>query len=201
MLEHLPGWLGDALKGVRAGHDKLAAARLVGAAGADNALRLTSSAFAAGGPLPIWTTADGDGTSPPLAWEAGPAGTAGFALIVEDPDAPTSDPLVHGIVWNLGPDDHGLPRGAIAANGGADTGTNSYGRTGWLPPDPPTGHGPHDYVFQLFALSEPLPLDPDPGRGALLEALEGRVLAVGVVVGTHERPTGEPVRAGAPAAT
>ena len=86
-----------------------------------------------------------------------------------------------------GPRDRALPRGAIAAAGGADTGTNSYGRTGWLPPDPPTGHGPHDYVFQLFALGEPLPLDADPGRGALVDALAGRVRAAAVLTGTWER--------------
>ena len=183
MLDHLPEWLGRALGSVRAGHGKLAVAR-VGAAASD--LALTSPAFAPGGPLPAWCTDDGEGVSPPLAWSGGPP-AAGYALIVEDADSPTPEPIVHGLVWNLGPDDRALPRGAVAAEGGADTGTNSYGRTGWLPPDPPTGHGPHDYVFQLFALSEPLPLDPDPGRGALLEALEGRVLAAAVLTGTWER--------------
>ena len=201
MLEHLPHWLGQALSGVRAGHGKLAIARLMGTGGADNALRLTSCAFAPGGPLPVWATADGEGASPPLGWDAGPDGTIGFALIVEDPDAPTPEPLVHAIVWNLGPDDRALPRGAVAATGGADTGTNSYGRTGWLPPDPPTGHGPHDYVFQLFALSEPLTLDPDPGRGALLDALDDRVLAAGVLVGTYERGAVAAARTGAAVAT
>lgn len=183
MLEHIPEWLGRALGSVRAGHGKLVAAR-VNSPPSD--LSLTSPVFAAGGPLPVWSTADGDGASPPLEWNGGPD-AAGYALIVEDADAPTPDPLVHGIVWNLGPRDRSLPRAAIAAAGGADTGINSFGRTGWLPPDPPTGHGPHDYVFQLFALSEPLPLDPDPGRGALVAALEGRVLATAILTGTWER--------------
>lgn len=183
MLEHLPHWLGTALKGVRAGHEKLAIAKLgVG----DHSLDLTSPAFHAGGPLPVWSTADGEGVSPPLAWTGSDA-PGGFALIVEDPDAPAPEPLVHAIVWNLGGTDNALPRGAVAPTGGADTGTNSYAKTGWLPPDPPTGHGPHDYVFQLFALTEPLPLDPEPGRGALLRALEGRVAAAGVLIGTYER--------------
>ena len=26
-------------------------------------------------------------------------------------------------------------------------GKNSFGNSEWLLPDPPTGHGPHDYVF------------------------------------------------------
>ncbi len=194
MLELMPQWLGHALKGVRAGHEKLAIAKL-GIGG--RSLDLTSTAFHAGGPLPVWCTADGEGVSPPLSWDA--AAPGGFALIVEDPDAPTPEPLVHAIVWNLAGGDGALdggaalPRGAIAATGGADTGPNSYGRTGWLPPDPPTGHGPHDYVFQLFALTEPLPLEPQPGRGALLDALVGRIAAAGVLIGTYER--GETVSA------
>lgn len=183
MLEHIPQWLGRALGSVRAGHGKLAVARVESP---PSDLSLTSSAFAPGAPLPEWCTADGDGVSPPLTWSGGPD-AAGYALIVEDADAPTPEPIVHGIVWNLGAGDRTLPRGAVAATGGADTGTNSYGKTGWLPPDPPTGHGAHDYVFQLFALSEPLALDPDPGRGALLDALEGRVLAAAVLTGTWER--------------
>ena len=190
MLEHLPQWLGHAMRSVRAGHEKLAVAKVGVTA---SAIDVTSTAFHAGGPLPEWATADGEGVSPPLDWGDAPEGTAGFALIVEDPDAPTPEPLVHGIVWNLGAGDGSLPRGAIAASGGADTGQNSYGRTGWLPPDPPTGHGPHDYVFQLFALSEPLPLDPHPGRSELLQALEGRVIGAGVLIGTWERGVRERV--------
>ena len=183
MLEHVPGWLGRALGSVRAGHDKLAVA---GLDVPPSDLTLTSPAFASGGPLPAWCTADGEGVSPPLDWQGGPE-AAGYVLLVEDAESPTPQPLVHGIVWNLGPRDRALPRGAIAAAGGADTGTNSYGRTGWLPPDPPTGHGPHDYVFQLFALGEPLPLDADPGRGALVDTLAGRVRAAAVLTGTWER--------------
>lgn len=192
MLEHLPHWLGHAMRSVRAGHEKLAVVKVGVTA---SAIETTSPAFHAGGPLPEWATADGEGVSPPLGWDGAPENTAGFALIVEDPDAPTPEPLVHGIVWNLGAGDRALPRGAIAASGGADTGLNSYGRTGWLPPDPPTGHGPHDYVFQLFALSEPLPLDPQPGRGELLAMLEGRVIGAGVLIGTWERGAEERVLA------
>ena len=189
MLELMPQWLGHALKGVRAGHEKLAIAKLgVG----NRSLDLTSPAFHSGGPLPVWCTADGEGMSPPLDWAAGEA-PGGCALIVEDPDAPTPEPLVHAIVWNLAGGTGTLPRGAIAPKGGADTGTNSYGRTGWLPPDPPTGHGSHDYIFQLFALTEPLPLEPEPGRAALLDALGGRIAAAGVLIGTYER--GEAVAA------
>ena len=60
-------------------------------------------------------------------------------------------------------------------------------RAGWLPPDPPPGHGPHRYVFQLFALANEPMLDPHPGRGALIKALRGNVLAHGILIATYER--------------
>jgi phosphatidylethanolamine-binding protein (PEBP) family uncharacterized protein len=61
-------------------------------------LRLTSPAFTDGGPIPAQHTCDGENTSPPLAWEAGPPGTAAWVLIAEDPDARN---WVHWLVVNL----------------------------------------------------------------------------------------------------
>ncbi|TZG25778.1 YbhB/YbcL family Raf kinase inhibitor-like protein [Sphingomonas montanisoli] len=195
MLEHVPHWLGQLLSPLRAGHEKLLAAR------PDLAVRgvveLMSPAFAHGARLPERFTADGAGVSPPLVWGELPEGTAGLALIVEDPDAPLPNPLVHALVWNLPPDTGRLAEGAIVADGdggadGRDVGRTSYGREGWLPPDPPTGHGSHDYVFQIFALSEVVPLAPNPGRGDLAEAIAGRILAAGILIGTYQRGDAAP---------
>jgi hypothetical protein len=58
----------------------------------------------------------------------------------------------------------------------------------YLPPDPPSGHGPHRYVFQIFALDTRLDFEKPPGRGALLEAMRGHVLAKGLHIGLYERP-------------
>ncbi len=195
MLEHVPHWLGSLLHNVRAGHARLAIVQdgiVTGAVHGDRRLELSSIAFADGARLPERFTADGEGVSPPLAWRGVPADAVALALIVEDPDAPTPNPLVHAIVWNLPPGDGALPEGAIAADGhggfdGSDVGRNSYSQEGWLPPDPPTGHGSHDYVFQLFALGEAVPIDVNPGRSDLMEAIRGRVLAAGMLVGTYSR--------------
>ena len=64
---------------------------------------------------------------------------------------------------------------------------DSFGNSEWLPPDPPTGHGPHDFVFQLFALDISLDLMPGADRGDLIEAMEGHVLAAAVLTGTYAR--------------
>lgn len=203
MLEHMPAWLGHALKGLRAGADALVIARSALGSGAQSGtgfatLDLTSPAFAHEGRLPPRFTADGDGVSPPLLWSAPPAGTAALALIVEDADAPTPQPLVHAIVWHIAADRLRLAEGAIAADGAGtpdgDVGRNSYLREGWLPPDPPTGHGEHRYAFQLFALDAALG-DPgvSPGRTALVEAMSGHVLAAGLLIGTYSREEAAPV--------
>ncbi|UUR07354.1 YbhB/YbcL family Raf kinase inhibitor-like protein [Sphingomonas glaciei] len=201
MLENIPHWLGAALSGVRAGHDKLTLSRLDLAGAAS--LELSSPAFASGGRLPPRFTADGEGVSPPLVWRGVPEGTDCLALIVEDADAPAPRPLVHAIVVAIDPALDGLPEGAIAPDGdgagGKDVGMNSYFAQGWLPPDPPTGHGAHDYVFQLLALrraegSEGDPADEaSPGRGEFVDLVRDRILAAGVLVGTYSRGEEVPV--------
>jgi hypothetical protein len=182
------------MRGLRAGADKLCISQ-VGLAPDAASIDLSSPAFANGGRLPPRFTADGDGVSPPLVWGKLPEGTRSLALIVEDPDAPSPQPLVHAIVWGISAEDRRLAEGAIRRDGagdadGRDVGRNSYFLEGWLPPDPPTGHGDHHYAFQLFALAD----RPDPGttprRAALLRAMEGRVLAAGLLTGTYSR--GEP---------
>ena len=141
--------------------------------------------------MPKRFTADGAGVSPPLLWRDPPTGTACFALIVEDPDAPATQPLVHALVWNIPADTRRLAEGAITGDGKdmtrGDVGRNSLYAEGWLPPDPPTGHGSHDYVFQLFALKEVPAIGPNPGRDELVSALENRVLAAGLLVATYSR--------------
>jgi Raf kinase inhibitor-like YbhB/YbcL family protein len=195
MLEHVPHWLGNALKGLRAGSDKLVIAQP--GLGSFEALRLASPAFANGARLPERFTADGAGISPPLFWTGVPEGTERLALIVEDPDAPAPQPLVHALVWDLPPQGD-LKEGAIRADGsggvdGSDVGRNSFFSEGWLPPDPPTGHGLHHYAFQLFALGPGPDVADTPGRGAIVKAMAGRVLAAGLLTGTYSRGEEAPV--------
>ena len=186
MLEHVPAWLGRLLADRRAGMDKVLAAQDGFHAG--GALTLFSPAFADGGRLPERFTADGAGVSPPLTWTGAPEG-ARLALLVEDPDAPAPQPLVHAIVWGLSGASGRLEEGAIAGDAaGLTVGRNSFLRQGWLPPDPPTGHGEHRYAFQLFALDGDAPDPGDaPGRGALADAMRGGVLASDVLIGTYSR--------------
>lgn len=197
MLEHVPHWLGSLLKTVRAGHAGLTIAQ-TDLLGGHPALHLSSPAFPAGGRLPERFTADGVGVSPPLVWGDVPEETQSLALLVEDPDAPAPHPLVHALIWNLPAQERSLAEGALrrdrtGASDGRDVGLNSFMAEGWLPPDPPNGHGEHDYVFQLYALSATPQIGPNPGRSALVNAMKGHVLAAGMLVGTYSRGDAAPL--------
>lgn len=193
MLEHLPEALGHALRDRRAGLDKLVFNRCGMRAGLGT-ITVTSLAFADHAPIPERYTADGEGESPPLEWHGIPQGAASLVLVVEDADAPTAEPLVHAIVVDIPPQDGSLHDGALQSPGheGEDVhaGRNSYLRAGWIPPDPPRGHGLHRYAFQLFALSEGEAFSGTPGRDEVLEAIRERGIAAGMLVGTYERPDG-----------
>ena len=63
--------------------------------------------FDPGDPIPARHTDYGEGRSPALAWN--PVGGArSYAVLVEDPDAPTDKPFVHWLAWNIPPDVHEL---------------------------------------------------------------------------------------------
>ncbi|WP_375454333.1 YbhB/YbcL family Raf kinase inhibitor-like protein [uncultured Methylobacterium sp.] len=189
MLEKIPAGLGQALSGLRAGLGKTAYHSDF--ADVPETLALTSAAFADGAPIPARYTADGAKTAPPLAWSGLPAGTVRIAILAEDADSPTPRPLVHLIAWNLAPTTHNLAEGALTAAGvpgfRPDLGRNSFLTDGWLPPDPPAGHGAHRYLFQVYALDRALDLPPSPGRGAVVDAMRGHVLGKGCLTGSYER--------------
>jgi Raf kinase inhibitor-like YbhB/YbcL family protein len=199
MLEKLPDVIGHALRNQRAGLDHVVFNEIDLRAGMA-ALAVTSLAFADHAPIPVPYTADGEGLSPPLQWSGVPPAAQSLLLIVEDADSPTPRPLVHAIVVDLPAADGSLPEGALKSpdhdgSGDLKTGRNSYLQAGWLPPDPPPGHGTHRYAFQLYALAAGPAFEGTPGRDAVVAALRERALASGLLIGTYERPDGS-VKAG-----
>ena len=193
MLEKLPQAVGHALADTRAGLDKLVFNRC-GLRSGHGTMQVASLAFADHGPIPQRYTADAEGVSPPLHWTGVPAEAASVVLIVEDADAPTPEPLVHAVVVDLPAGDAKLAEAELHSadheGGAVHEGRNSYMRTGWLPPDPPPGHGVHRYCFQLFALAPGAHFKDKPGRSDILDAVREHGLASGLLVGTYERPDG-----------
>lgn len=161
------------------------------------AIEVTSPAFADGASIPTVHAGKrigGQDRSPELAWTGVPAGAAQLLLVVEDLDSPVKQPFVHCLAL-LDPALTGLPEGALAAAAPAEgvrTLRSAMG-AGYLGPGPIKGHGPHRYVFQLFALGAPVPETVSgselqktrPGRA--LTAVTGPVLGRGKLTGTYER--------------
>jgi Raf kinase inhibitor-like YbhB/YbcL family protein len=151
-------------------------------------LHITSAAFADGSSIPKRYTADGDDISPPLTWTRGPGATMSFALLCEDPDAP-SGTFVHWLLWDIKPDQLELKEAvpATADAYGLRQGENGFGRTGWGGPSPPRGNAPHRYVFRIYALDTKLDLLPGAARVDFDRAISGHVLAEGTLIGMYGR--------------
>jgi hypothetical protein len=158
-----------------------------GGAKVDNAtltrLSLTSDAFQSGQPIPAQYSCDGADETPTLHWSDPPAGTKSFALVIDDPDAP-SGTFRHWGVFDI-------PASARSIGGGERAGTevtNDFGKPGYGGPCPPKGHGPHHYHFKLFALdTDKLGLSADAKVADVENAARQHAIAQGELVGTYER--------------
>lgn len=191
MLKKLPRSVGRALQGWRAGFDKLAC-QSEALAAVPSSLTVTSPAFEEGQPVPVRYTDDGEKMSPPIAWRGVPERARSVAILIEDADSPTPQPLVHAIIHGLPGHDGLLTEGALdheraSRSDAARLGRNSYLMQRYLPPDPPPGHGAHRYVIQVFAADVEPGFGKAPGRSELLDWLAAHALAKGSLVGTYTR--------------
>lgn len=168
----------------------LATACLLGivavAEGADiAAFKLSSTAFQDQGSMDRRFTCQGGDHSPPLAWSGAPAGTKSYALIMDDPDAPAGT-WVHWVLYDIPASTNGLPQdGATALPAATRKGTNSWDKTGYGGPCPPSGR--HRYFHKLYALDAVLPDLKQPTKDALETAMKGHVLAEAVLMGTYQK--------------
>src|SRR5437879_6033782 len=151
-------------------------------------LFLKTPAFQNGADIPVQFTCEGHDQSPPLQWGGAPKGTQSFALIVEDPDAP-SGMFTHWVLFNLPANvaelPQGIPPGLHVASGGAH-GTNDFGKLGYGGPCPPAGK-PHRYIFKLYALDSKLDLSPGAKKSDVERAMEGHVVAHAEIMGKYQR--------------
>jgi phosphatidylethanolamine-binding protein (PEBP) family uncharacterized protein len=201
MLEHLPSAVGRALSGMRAGLPDITYNRHSLGVGT-GLLQVASLAFADHGPIPPRYTADGEGDFPGISWTGVPPEAACVVVLVEDADSPSPHPFMHLSLLNLPPCDGAIPEGGLEGGdeevpatppGAAPVdntlplrfGPTSFFTHRWVPPDPPPGHGPHRYAFQVFALLNSLPADVS--KAGLLEAIANTACASGLLIGTYER--------------
>lgn len=187
--------LGTLLKNKHAGETYLAW-NLPALAGPQT-LTVRSDGFEHGGTIArahVGKRIGGTNTSPALTWTSAPEGTAQLLLVIEDVDTPTKRPATHCVAL-IDPEVASVPSGGLNRDSSA-TGVRllrSIMGTGYIGPAPIKGHGPHRYVFQLFALPVAIAVPAggaalDKARpGAVLDSVTGPVLARGRLDGLYER--------------
>ena len=156
--------------------------------GGTMSIQLSSSAFSPRGTIPEKFTCDGLDLSPKLTWNAPPAGTRSFALIMDDPDAPVGT-WVHWVLFDVPADTKELPEGVAKQEqvaGGARQGRNDFGKIGYGGPCPPPGK-PHRYFFKLYALDGKLSLKAGATKADVERAMKGHILAQAELMGTYGR--------------
>ncbi|GAB2566151.1 YbhB/YbcL family Raf kinase inhibitor-like protein [Nocardia heshunensis] len=181
--------IGVLLRNRRAGHHTLAWARPE--LQAPENFTLTSPAFDHGAPIPAKHRGRvfGANISPALAWTRPPVGTVDLVLIVEDPDVPFGTAAIHALALGVDPALEGLPENALANPSpiqGLRHGKGPLGRRGWAGPMPVPSHGPHAYVFQLFALDRRCELAAGATLDQVVTALAGHVIGRARLDGTYE---------------
>ncbi|MCU1644868.1 MAG: hypothetical protein JWN03_5143 [Nocardia sp.] len=157
-------------------------------------LTLTSEHFGHGDAIPLEQcakTIGGDDLSPHLAWTPPPSGTAQLLLVVEDIDVPIAKPAVHCAAL-IDPSIGHLDPGALNTRqpaAGVQLLRSTVG-CGYHGPAPIKGHGPHHYIFQLFALAAPVGSASGAHRArprAFLPGITAPVLDRGRLTGVFER--------------
>lgn len=139
---------------------------------------LTSKDFENEDQIPKDFTCQGTNKNPHLKWEDAPSETKSFALIVDDPDAPTST-WTHWLVYDIPADVAQIPQNSVPGK----QVTNDLGKEEYGGPCPPTGT--HRYFFKLYALDiESL---TDVTKDNFLEKIEKHTLAKAELMGTYKK--------------
>jgi Raf kinase inhibitor-like YbhB/YbcL family protein len=151
-------------------------------------MQLKSSAFRAGGPIPVRHTCDGENISPQFSWTNVPREALSLALLLHDPDAPQEGGFTHWVVYNMDSDlneiEEGvLPRDRVAGLG--MQGKNDSAKVGYMGPCPPSGK--HRYFARLFALDTKLNVEPGATHQEVEAAMHGHILAQAALMGTYAR--------------
>lgn len=144
-------------------------------------MRITSRSYENGAPIPKKYTCEGENVSPSIEIFDVPMGCKSFALIMEDPDAP-SGVFDHWIVWNIHPTTTEIAEGEKLIH----QGKNGFGSFGYKGPCPPHGKA-HRYYVTLFALDAVLELKNGGSKEELLKEMENHIIERAELMGTYQR--------------
>lgn len=150
-------------------------------------MEVKSSAFNEGEMIPKTFTCDDINISPSLEWSSVPDGTRTFALICDDPDAP-SGTFVHWVYYDIPADVTRLPEGINPDQNPATGGTqgrNDFRKIGYGGPCPPGGT--HRYFFKLYAVDVVLGIEPGATKQQVMDAMSGHILSESELMGKYSR--------------
>lgn len=135
----------------------------------------------------------GQNFSPELHWKNAPANTKSFAITLFDPDAPTGHGWWHWLIFNIPANTNYLPTGAGSKfpellPQQVVQSINDYGELGYGGPCPPKGHGPHHYIFTIYALdTAALNLPPDTAPKIVNQYIQKHSIAHTSFTSIYER--------------
>src|SRR5262249_26410971 len=144
------------------------------------AFTVTTPAFADGSTTPRQFTCDANDAPPPLTVSDPPPGTRSLAVIMDDPDAPAGK-FTHWLAYDIA-----AGSAELIANGDK-TLRNDFGRAAYGGPCPPRAHGPHRYIFTVYAVDVPSLQARGNSRKDLENALAGHTLGTARLVGRYQR--------------
>jgi Raf kinase inhibitor-like YbhB/YbcL family protein len=147
---------------------------------------LSSNDITDGGVLPDAQVQAKGNASPHLKWSGAPEGTKSYAITCYDPDAPTGSGFWHWTVANIPADVTELPAGGPVPAGAVE-GRTDFGKPGYGGAAPPPGHGPHRYIFTVFAVdTDRLEVTPDNSGAVFGFNLHFHTLAKASITATYE---------------
>jgi Raf kinase inhibitor-like YbhB/YbcL family protein len=149
-------------------------------------IKITSGVFHEGDHIPDRYACKGVNVSPPIEWED-VSGTVTYAIICEDPDAPSGD-WTHWVLFNLPSDTTSLPECIMEReelDNGAKQGLNDFGTVGYRGPCP--SDGTHRYYYRVYALDTEINLPAKISKQDLLTAMDGHIIDEDNLMGRYNR--------------
>lgn len=153
-------------------------------------LKVLSNSFQQNSSIPKKHAYTEQNVSPHLSWSAGPSSTKSYMIICKDPDAPTPQPWLHWLMFDI-------PTSVTSVNekqnkqmqfaNMSKQAMNDYSEIGYGGPNPPSGK--HRYYFHVYALDiahAPLKIDVKVNQKTLDTFLKKHAVGHGVLMGTYE---------------
>ena len=149
-------------------------------------LEVISSAFNNEDYIPDKYTGYGIDVSIPLEIKNINSSGKSIIIIMDDPDAPTSKPFVHWLIWNIPANITNIPEAIpnsekVNILNEAIQGKNDFKTIGYKGPIPPSGI--HTYRINVYILDCFLKIDSNSTREELENAMKNHILQSSIIKG------------------